>query len=144
MQTKKFKPLRSFTLVPIMLLVRPCYILRPTRNSCTRIHMCAYVQHLLLLLLFFQFLGCGELYIADGNWKLKYAHCMWEVPVVVDGFDRPINYPSVCPLSPQRGKAFCKQHCDDACKGGLPTGLEEFLRFCGLRNNNNSGSCTLP
>lgn len=80
--------------------------------------------------------GCGVLYVADGNWKLKYAHCMWHVPVFVDGFAKPINYPSICPISPERGKAFCKQHCSDACGVGIPTGLHEFLQFCGVKGQN--------
>jgi len=58
---------------------------------------------------------------------------MWNVPVVVDGFDSPVNYPNICPLSPQKGKAFCQHHCDDASKGGIPTGLREFLQFCGVK-----------
>ena len=57
---------------------------------------------------------------------------MWNVPVTVDGLAREVNYPSICPLSPEKGKAFCKKHCEDACKGNIPTGLREFLRHCGI------------
>lgn len=57
---------------------------------------------------------------------------MWNVPVKVDGLAKEVNYPSLCPLSPEKGKAFCKQHCDDACKGNIPTGLREFLHHCGV------------
>ena len=96
------------------------------------------IQNVITLRLhnFFVLSGCGILYVADGNWKLKYAHCMWHVPVFVDGFAKPINYPSICPLSPERGKAFCAQHCSDACNGGIPTGLHEFLQFCGVKGRN--------
>ena len=61
---------------------------------------------------------------------------MWHVPVFLNGFAIPINYPSICPLFPERGKAFCKQHCSDACNGGIPTGLHEFLQFCGVKGRN--------
>ena len=57
--------------------------------------------------------GCGQLYVADGNWKLRYAHCMWKVPVMLTSFGK-INYPSICPLSPKRGQAFCQSHCEKA------------------------------
>ena len=58
---------------------------------------------------FVSFSGCGKLYVADGNWKLRYAHCMWKVPMTVSGFG-DVNYPTICPLSPDRGHAFCKSH----------------------------------
>ena len=77
--------------------------------------------------------GCGVLYVADGNWKLKYAHCMWHVPIQVQGFNKPLNYPSICPLSPERGMAFCKEHCSIASESGLPTGLQDFLKCCSTK-----------
>jgi len=58
---------------------------------------------------------------------------MWYVPVKVEGLATEVNYPSVCPLSPERGKVFCKQHCIDACEGNIPTGLHEFLQHCGVK-----------
>lgn len=64
---------------------------------------------------------------------------MWNVPVTVDGLAREVNYPSICPLSPEKGKAFCKKHCEDACKGNIPTGLREFLRHCGIKGTGNHG-----
>jgi hypothetical protein len=73
------------------------------------------------------------LYVADGNWKLRYAHCMWKVPVSIEEFG-PVNYPSVCPLSPKRGHAFCKTHCEKAQKLGIPDGLKDFYRYCGVTN----------
>lgn len=49
--------------------------------------------------------GCGIMYMADGNWKLKYPHCMWKVPITVEGFNQ-VNYPDICPFSPERGQGF--------------------------------------
>jgi hypothetical protein len=34
---------------------------------------------------------------------------MWKVPVALEGYGK-INYPSVCPLTPVRGKGFCDAH----------------------------------
>ncbi|CAB3993607.1 Hypothetical predicted protein [Paramuricea clavata] len=77
---------------------------------------------------------CVALYVADGNWKLRYAHCMWKVPVVIEGFGK-INYPSVCPLTPVRGKAFCDAHVKVAEKQQIKTDLREFLKSCGSNEN---------
>ena len=55
---------------------------------------------------------------------------MWHVPIQVQGFTKPLNYPSICPLSPQKGMAFCQEHCVVATKAGLPTGLHDFLKCC--------------
>ena len=41
--------------------------------------------------------GCGTMYVADGNWKLKYPHCMWKAPITVEGLNQ-VNYPNICPL----------------------------------------------
>ena len=77
------------------------------------------------------FVGCGQLYVADGNWKLRYAHYMWKVSVAVPGFGE-INYPNICPLSPQRGQAFCRKHCEIATAAGYPSDLRSFLKKCGV------------
>ena len=82
---------------------------------------------------FVSFSGCGKLYVADGNWKLRYAHCMWKVPVTVSGFG-DVNYPTICPLSPDRGHAFCKSHCIMAKAAGYPSELRPFLQKCGVQD----------
>lgn len=79
----------------------------------------------------FVFSGCGKLYVADGNWKLRYPHCMWKVPVTVPGFG-DVNYPTICPSSPERGHAFCKSHCMMAKAAGYPSELRPFLEKCGV------------
>ena len=74
------------------------------------------------------------MYMTDGNWKLKYPHCMWNVPIEVEGFDKQVNYP-ICPISPERGQAFCKTHCEMTRKNNIPRGLHEFLKYCGISGN---------
>ncbi|CAB4011283.1 Hypothetical predicted protein [Paramuricea clavata] len=75
--------------------------------------------------------GCGNLFVADGNWKLRYAHCMWKVPIKLPEFGE-INYPQICPLSPRCGHAFCEAHCKEATVQGYPTELRPFLKSCGI------------
>ena len=80
-------------------------------------HLCYSLMHcsyqikkfcnfIVLLHIFYIQTGCGVMYVADGNWKLKYSHCMWQVPVNVEGFNNQVNYPDVCPLSPERGQNY--------------------------------------
>ena len=75
--------------------------------------------------------GCGQLYVAHGNCKLRYAHCTWKVPVTVPGFGEA-KYPNICPLSPKRGHAFCDKHCEIAVAAGYPSELLLFLKKCGV------------
>ncbi len=44
-----------------------------------------------------------------------------------------LNLPDVCAASPERGKAFCKEHCLllQEKAPGVPLGLRDFLKFCG-------------
>ena len=73
--------------------------------------------------------------MADGNWKLRYVHCMWKVPIKLPNFGE-INYPRICPLSPKRGHAFCDAHCKEATAQGHPTELRAFLKSCGISKEN--------
>jgi hypothetical protein len=56
---------------------------------------------------------------------------MWKVPVSVSGFGK-INYPSICPLSPKRGHAFCNEHSEKAQAMGYETGLRDLYKKCGV------------
>jgi len=60
---------------------------------------------------------------------------MWKVPVSIPGFGN-VNYPSICPLSPKRGHAFCEKHCMKAKQLGFPSGLREFDQRCGVNKAN--------
>ena len=89
-------------------------------------------QYYMYVSVLFNLVGCGRLYVADGNWKLRYPHCMWKVPVTVSGFG-DVNYPEICPLSPVRGHAFCQHHGELARSAGYPSELREFLKYCGCQ-----------
>ena len=79
-----------------------------------------------------RYTGCGTLFSTDGNWKLNYPICMYQAPKDVSGFDGKLNYISSCSNGPLPGKAFCLHHCAVVEKEGIPTGLREFLQFCGI------------
>jgi hypothetical protein len=74
--------------------------------------------------------GCGRLYVMDGNWKLCYAHCMFPVLVKIAGYEKEINYPNICPQSPQYQSAFCERHHNIVKNKGMPTDLKQFLLYC--------------
>lgn len=79
------------------------------------------------------YIGCGTLFSIDGNWKLCYPVCMYSVPKTVSGFKGKLSYVDTCPNAPLMGKAFCAHHCTMAEEQGKPTGLRQFLKFCGVR-----------
>lgn len=70
------------------------------------------------------------MYVTDGNWKLRYAHCIMESSCV-SGFGK-VNDPSICPLSPKRGHAFGNEHCEKANTMGYETGLRDLYKRCGV------------
>ena len=70
--------------------------------------------------------GCGTLWSCDGNWKLVYPVCMFNVPKEVSGFSGQLRYVDTCPNQPEPGKAFCSMHCSLAEKDGIPTGLRAY------------------
>ena len=44
----------------------------------------------------------------------------------------PCNFvPHDCANAPANGKAFCLEHCSQLDEMGVPTGLREFIRYCG-------------
>lgn len=49
-----------------------------------------------------------------------------------------LNLPDVCTMSPERGKAFCRQHCEllQIDTPEVPLGLKDFLKFCGVHAGN--------
>ena len=46
-----------------------------------------------------------------------------------------INLPNVCTAPPGHGKAFCHEHCEllESQAPNVPTGLRDFLKYCGTR-----------
>ena len=77
--------------------------------------------------------GCEKFTAMDGNWKLRFPHCMFPVKAEVCGIEN-INYPSVCTEQPSNPRsAFCDRHCEEAKKKGIPTGLRDFVyNYCGV------------
>lgn len=75
-------------------------------------------------------LGCGQLYVMDGNWKLCYVHCMFPVDVKIPGYEKEINYPNICPLTPKHQSAFCPRHHNIVENKDIPTNVKQFLLHC--------------
>ena len=79
-------------------------------------------------------LGCGTLFSIDGNWKLRYPTCMYNVPRIgVPGFGGALRYVDSCPNQPMHGMAFCVDHCHIAEGEGIQCALREFLHHCGVK-----------
>ena len=72
--------------------------------------------------------GCGSLWSLDGNWKLTYPICMYQVPKNVS-FGGTLKYVSSCPKQPVANMAFCVEHCEMAKKQKIPTELHEYLKY---------------
>ncbi|XP_078352502.1 uncharacterized protein LOC144637243 isoform X2 [Oculina patagonica] len=81
--------------------------------------------------------GCGKLWVIDGNWKLRFPHCMYKVKNAIPSLPM-VNYPDICAATPERGKAFCKTHCSNLSEQGIPTGLKEFLEYCSKQGGTNA------
>ncbi|XP_078366040.1 uncharacterized protein LOC144650252 [Oculina patagonica] len=77
----------------------------------------------------------------DGNWKLRFSHCMFPVKAEVCGIPT-LNYPNVCteqPCNPQ--SALCERHSEIAKAKGIPTGQRDFIHnYCGVRRNDEVNS----
>ena len=56
---------------------------------------------------------------------------------IVQGMPR-VNVPDVCTEAPLYGQAFCASHCSFLKEHapGVPTGLREFLQYCGVASIN--------
>ena len=74
--------------------------------------------------------GCQKVTVVDGLWKLSYPICMFDnaraVPQDIQDY-----IPHDCVNSPAPGKAFCNAHCEQLKALKIPTGLREFITFCG-------------
>ena len=74
--------------------------------------------------------GCAKLSVADGLWKLSYPICMFDNSSIYPKDIREY-LPQDCTNSPASGKAFCKEHSSQIELLDIPTGLREFLKYCG-------------
>ena len=87
--------------------------------------------------------GCGTVWSMDGNWKLTYPICMFQVPKCGKAFSGKLRYASSCPKEPLPGMAFCGEHCNTADKLGVPKSLHGYLEHCRQKKLAVSGSATL-
>ena len=78
---------------------------------------------------YFSTVGCGELWAIDGNWKLHYPVCMFDVDKSEDAFSNNLNYVKTCSNGPLPGNAFCSEHSEVMKKKGVPVTLKEYLNF---------------
>ena len=69
------------------------------------------------------------------NFLLKLQHTVEGIP--------SINLPDVCTNSPVSGKAFCIEHCKyiKDMKLNIPTGLKDFLSYCGALPKRGTHGC---
>lgn len=79
------------------------------------------------------FVGCGQLWAIDGNWKLRYPICMYSSPKQVSAFSGGLGYVDACPNSPFHGMAFCEEHCEALKCKGVPVKLRDYVEC--KRNN---------
>ena len=84
-----------------------------------------------IIYMFAYYLGCGSLWSLDGNWKLTYPICMYQVAKHVQPFSGKLKYVSSCPKQPVTKMAFCEEHCKVAEKQNIPTELHAFLKYQG-------------
>jgi hypothetical protein len=85
--------------------------------------------------------------VADGHWKTAYPICMYTGSALTEDY-----LPNVCTSSPvpgiyivrvrkviipptSQGKAFCIEHAKLLEQNKYPTGLREFIKFCGCDPN---------
>ena len=77
------------------------------------------------------YIGCGQCWSIDGNWKLTFPHCMYPVETAIPGLP-DINYPDVCRSQPITSKhAFCDMHHEIAIKNKVPIDIRGFIHYCG-------------
>lgn len=74
--------------------------------------------------------GCENLRVIDSCWKVCMCHCMFAVPMEVDGFPS-LSFPNVCTNEPKVGSVFCEEHFSLLTRNGVPTRKEDFLKFIG-------------
>ena len=61
---------------------------------------------------------------------------MYRSPKEMTAFKGQLSYVDSCPEQPVNGKAFCENHCKVAEENGVPSGLQEFLKHCGIAKGN--------
>ena len=78
--------------------------------------------------------GCFWVNVVDGLWKLSYPICMYDNSAAYPKYIRDV-LPQDCTNAPKNGKAFCDEHCEQVEKLDIPTGLRQFIAYCGADSN---------
>ena len=78
--------------------------------------------------------GCQYFSVVDGLWKSSYPICMFDNSSAYPKYIHEY-LPQVCTNSPEPGRAFCKTHNHHVEKLNIPTGLREFLSYCGANSH---------
>lgn len=71
---------------------------------------------------------CSNLCVIDSCGKVCMCHCMFDVPMEIDGYPL-LTFPNVCTQEPKAGSVFCGEHHQ------IPTKKEDFLKFLGCAGN---------
>lgn len=78
--------------------------------------------------------GCSNMHVIDSCWKVCICHCMFAVPMEIDGYPL-LTFPNVCTQEPKAGSVFCGEHHQLFVRHQIPTKKEDFLKFLGCANN---------
>jgi hypothetical protein len=79
--------------------------------------------------------GCGKCTSMDGEWKVRYKTCSAVRPEEEVKVASP-HYPKNCTDTPRPGSAFCEDCGQQLEAMGVPTGLRDFLTYCGCNVDN--------
>lgn len=77
---------------------------------------------------------CSNLRVIDSCWKVCMCHCMFAVPMEIDGYPL-LTFPNVCTQEPKAGSVFCGEHHQLLVRHQIPTKKEDFLKFLGCAGN---------
>uniref|UniRef100_A0A8W8P019 Uncharacterized protein n=1 Tax=Magallana gigas TaxID=29159 RepID=A0A8W8P019_MAGGI len=83
--------------------------------------------------------GCSNLRVIDSCWKVCMCHCMFAVPMEIDGYPL-LTFPNVCTQEPKAGSVFCGEHHQLLERHQIPTKKEDFLKFLGCAVHPKSAS----
>ncbi|CAC5418866.1 unnamed protein product [Mytilus coruscus] len=83
--------------------------------------------------------GCENLRVIDSCWKVCHCHCMFSVPMEVDGYPL-LSFQNVCTSEPKAGSVFCSDHHELLLRHNIQTKKEDFLHYIGCTSKPKSGN----
>lgn len=69
--------------------------------------------------------GCSNLRVIDSCWKVCMCHCMFAVPMEIDGYPL-LTFPNVCTQEPKAGSVFYGEHHQLVERHQIPTKKKPF------------------